>query len=168
MKSNRVRSGCRQEAMTYQNPATFQDPPLHDNTLLHVSPKLPYAQNAWIHILNIAAAEDVLPRSKNHGLNPSDDLASIIRTCWGGTSATVHYPCKTQAACSHLRKIRYDHSNANECTECRSGAVAVLWRRNEGTPLSQSNKRLTVEHGSNIMRENTDPSCGWLRLKDRR
>ena len=30
------------------------------------------------HMLSMPEAEDVLPSSKNHGLNPSDDLAEII------------------------------------------------------------------------------------------
>ena len=33
------------------------------------------------HMLSIPEAEDVLPSSKNHGLNPSDDLAEIILQC---------------------------------------------------------------------------------------
>ena len=31
----------------------------------------------------MAEAEDVLPKRRNHGLNPSEDLAEMIRQCWG-------------------------------------------------------------------------------------
>lgn len=34
------------------------------------------------HIFSIPDAEDKLPSNKNHGLKPSDDLASIILRCY--------------------------------------------------------------------------------------
>ena len=34
------------------------------------------------HIFSIADADDVLPKRRNHGLKPSDDLAEMIRQCY--------------------------------------------------------------------------------------
>ena len=34
-------------------------------------------------MLNIVAAEEVVPNNKNTGLNPSEDFAVMIRKCWG-------------------------------------------------------------------------------------
>ena len=79
MKSISV-SEVHQEAKTYDDPTALQNAPLHDNSFnKHQNVCQKYQEVT--HMLNIAAAEEVLPRSRNHGLKPSEDLARMIRMC---------------------------------------------------------------------------------------
>ena len=40
-------------------------------------------------MFSMAEADDVLPKSRNHGLKPSEDLAEMIRQCCKNTSSIL-------------------------------------------------------------------------------
>ena len=60
----------------YDTRTAFDYPPLHDYSVRMSSISLQQrASEVLTYILSIPEADEVLPSSKNHGLNPSDDFA---------------------------------------------------------------------------------------------
>ena len=68
--------------MAYEDTATFDDAPLHDDAEYERLGAAHAQRHVETNMLSIPEADEVLPKRRNHGLKPSEDLDEMILQCY--------------------------------------------------------------------------------------